>query len=770
MEVKGKPGALKELEAICDFKKFSIEEFENIGLLGQYAFDEVKIKHAYGKLTSKCSKCKILIIKGHISSILPYIRNILNTYNSVKENPLFCEVLGFFINKKISKKLEFGLVTLGYEKHIETFRCSRDANPQNISVFISEIFKGINFLHSKGFFYGHLNPDNIKVTINHKPIIELHYFIKQIDQFNLQVYHNELKALKNCQMRYLAPEVIFAFKNKGYSFNAVDPTAIDFFTAGCISFNLIGYKLKPLIFECSSFCNQGLAINQNKECLYNFIKSPYERESVLEKISDFESNIKKMMRKIKNPLIVKFLELSTNVYISKRSVKKFLLEIDRKNNTYQIESVTSLADFTEIIFKFYEIISIIRSIQFTRQTVIKNTKYKPEDSSQGKFCAKKIGFETNELSNPALNSASILSEKEVKQNKNLSSSSLGFYSYIIDGIFEYFFTDYNHNILLDALLKLDGMQNKFTQVFDKAYTSFYSTKCSNRYIKIIDGLMIFLRNSIKFLSGNYSGVIILSQTLKNDELLTKDQFLNFFKQIRNLSGVHQNFIVFSLITMRIERDWHNFFNLIFFSRLSFYKFKDFTMLENEFSSILEKRFVIESLQKFTPSNIDIRFVVNQLLENVYLTRLMSSCGLRTYNHFIFIDCESSDVNSQIINLKDRVIIYIILLHELAYLLRKINCTTFGQAKSTFIQKTLDGDLEKDVEDDFKTEREREEDENKAGFMLEKVLFGKIPKRICVDAADFFLYCDGNMILKDFSRVFRNIQKTGAYQIKIVRSK
>lgn len=64
----------------------------------------------------------------------------------------------------------------------------------------------------------------------------------------------------------------FAFKNKGYSFNSVDPTAIDFFTAGCISFNLIGYKLKTLIFECSSFCNQGLAINQNKECLYNLLK------------------------------------------------------------------------------------------------------------------------------------------------------------------------------------------------------------------------------------------------------------------------------------------------------------------------------------------------------------------------------------------------------------------------------------------------------------------------------------------------------------------
>lgn len=767
MEAQDTLKPLTELVSNFDFKKFSKEEFEIINLISKLSFDGVKIKHVYANINPKKINSRILIIKGPILKIFPYIRTLLTACDSVKENPTFCEVLGFFTKSSKLDNAKFGLVTLNYELNILNFRSLRSFKRKSFSEIIFETFKGISFLHSKGFFYGYLKPGHIQMTINHRPKIELHFFIKKIDKFNFQEYLNELEVLKRYSYNYLAPEVIFAFKNRGYSFNAIDPTSIDYFAAGCISFKLLGYNLNPLILNCSSFCDTGLAINQNKESPYNLIKDLSQRESIIKIIKDFESNIR--TKKINDPQITKLLELSTKVYISKRSVNKFLFETENKYSIIQIENATSFTDFTEIVFRFYTIISIIRSIQFTRESIRKNVKCEIGNSSQEELCAKKTGFETDKLLSPALNPSNTLSEQEIKKSRDLSSPSLDLYSLTIDSVFVYNFTYDNYDILLKALLKLEAMQKNLALAFDRAYTSFYSTECSNSNIKLVDGLMIFLHNSVSYLSGNKAGVIILSQELKNDELLTKDQFLYFFKQIKNLSEIHQNFIVFSLIKMKIERDWHNFFNLTFFSRLLFYKLKDVTILMKEFSSILKKRFIIESLQKFNPSGMNIRLILNQLLENIYLTRLMTSrSGMSTYNNFIFIDCEISDFYNQIETLQHRTIFYIILLHELAHLLRRINCTTFQQARNTLILTSMEEDSKQAIEDDFKTEREWEGAKGKAGFMFEKMIFREIITAICIEAADYFVYCNENITLEEFSRVFQNIQKTGTNHIWVQR--
>ena len=118
MEAQDTLDPLRELETICNFKKFSIGEFEIINEFNECAFEGVEMEHAIGNFKSKVCDCRIIIIKGPILKILPYIRTLLIAYDSVKESPLFCEVLGYFVDSDLLDKVKFGLVFINYELNI----------------------------------------------------------------------------------------------------------------------------------------------------------------------------------------------------------------------------------------------------------------------------------------------------------------------------------------------------------------------------------------------------------------------------------------------------------------------------------------------------------------------------------------------------------------------------------------------------------------------------------------------------------------------------
>ena len=129
------------------------------------------------------------------------------------------------------------------------------------------------------------------------------------------------------------------------------------------------------------------------------------------------------------------------------------------------------------------------------------------------------------------------------------------------------------------------------------------------------------------------------------------------------------------MVMKFEDDWEFFFSERFFDNFNFVKFSCCLKLSQEFRSITKRSLILETLSSFNTTNRPTQDIIEEILDNVYLTNFFpSATGLSTYNFFIFISTIRgiSDLES---TYTCRAVIYIILLHELAHVLRRYNCKT-----------------------------------------------------------------------------------------------
>ena len=276
------------------------------------------------------------------------------------------------------------------------------------------------------------------------------------------------------------------------------------------------------------------------------------------------------------------------------------------------------------------------------------------------------------------------------------------------------------------------------EYLEDLHKAYLSTRCRTETVDLYEGIGYFICELYLDLKNG-----IITERFKEAILRTPDR-PNYKFLINNFSELDktlQDYVLTGLVSQTYEKDWGYFFplgiNEIKYN--SYTKLRDLQSLYEEFRAFIMDPYVKDKLSNFIPAGFRLDDVVDNLaLDRVYILNIQPSLhGLTTHNGNIFLSDFGYDLNR--LFPEEKVCILLTLIHELAHLLRRINCNDYNESRNKFTPKD-DEDSELNLFT-VKTESQIYKIRGEAGDKIEKMILGNSLSYINREAAIYLLNKD-----------------------------
>ena len=310
---------------------------------------------------------------------------------------------------------------------------------------------------------------------------------------------------------------------------------------------------------------------------------------------------------------------------------------------------------------------------------------------------------------------------------------------------------------------------KFIRYLDETYDRYLLTTYRTEFINVADGIAYFIRElyydlNDTTLKGEFIAMIKKTVPVRCYEKLLEGLF--------SLDAILQDYALTGMCVQTYGTDWDYFFpkNLsIHYAK--YVKLISIPELYQQFKGIILNSVVKEALLHFLPSDHQkFEETIDRLaLERTYILKIQPSLnGLTTFNGNIFLSSYGKELSeiSQELPAEFKAAILLTLLHELAHLLRRIDCRNFQDSKNIYNPKDNTG---------FKTHMEERKTENgltnirrEYGAEIEVVLVGGNLEHINRKAAEYFL--EGDFIDEGFKQKLMEKNKSVRNSVFLAKSK
>ena len=221
---------------------------------------------------------------------------------------------------------------------------------------------------------------------------------------------------------------------------------------------------------------------------------------------------------------------------------------------------------------------------------------------------------------------------------------------------------------------------KFKKTLEEYHRAYLSTKCRIESANLYEGIGYFICE-LYFNLKNSAYTESFRDAILNKQGQPHYKFL--INHLFQLDETLQDYVISGLISQNYKRDWKYFFPLKIneIKYNSYTRLRDLKTLYKEFRAFIMHPYVKVKLSKFLPVGFYLDDIIDNLaLDRVYILEMQPSLyGLTTCSGNIFLSDFESDLNSLVP--ENKVCILLTLIHQLAQLLRRINCNNFNEMRN-----------------------------------------------------------------------------------------